>query len=107
MPQKPARLQYALLALVSILALTHVYLGARNNYQNLANGHVRARRPFFDSYFGPLVAYPTPEGIAAGLREGDTVLAVNGRPYTGGNILLEEMRRSRPGQPLTIEFRRG
>jgi len=107
MLQKSARLQYALLALVAVLALTHVYLGAKNNYQNLANGHLRARQPFFDSYYGPLVALPAPEGIAAGLRQGDTVLAVNGRPYTGGIVLLEEVRRSRPGQPLTIEFRRG
>jgi sigma-B regulation protein RsbU (phosphoserine phosphatase) len=107
MLQKSARLQYALLALVSVLALTHVYLGARNNYQNLANGHLRARLPFFDSYFGPLVALPTPEGIAAGLRQGDTVLTINGHPYTGNAVLLEEIRRSRPGQPLTVAFRRG
>ncbi len=107
MPQRSARIQYALLALVAALAFTHVYLGARNNYQSLAFGHLRARLPFYDSYYGPFVAQATPEGIASGLHNGDAVLAVNGRPYIGGLVLLEEVRHSHPGQPLTITYRRG
>jgi len=107
MPQRSARIQYALLALVTVLSLTHVYLGARNNYQSLAYGHLRARLPFYDSYYGPFVAQATPEGIASGLQNGDAVLAVNGRPYIGGHVLLEEVRHSHPGQPFTITYRHG
>jgi phosphoserine phosphatase RsbU/P len=107
MLQRSARLQYALLALVAVLSLTHVYLGVKNNYQSLAHGRTRARLPFDDSYRGPLVAQATPESVEAGLHNGDTVLAVNGRPYTGGIVLLEEVRHSLPGQPLTILYRRG
>lgn len=107
MPQRSARIQYALLALVAMLAFTHVYLGAKSNYQGLVHGQFRARLPFSDSFYGPLVARARQEGIAAGLQNDDTVLAVNGRPYTGIIILLEEVRHSRPGQPLTVTYRRG
>ncbi|HMF53522.1 MAG TPA: hypothetical protein VK593_04180, partial [Edaphobacter sp.] len=107
MLQRSARIQYALLALVTVLSLTHVYLGARNNYQSLVYGHFRARLPFYDSYYGPFVAQATPESVASGLHNGDAVLAVNGRPYIGGLVLLEEVRHSQPGQPLTITYRRG
>ena len=107
MLQRHARLQYVLLALVAALALTHVYLGAINIYQNLAYGHLRARQPFYESYFGPFTAHTSPEGLAAGLRDGDTVLSINGRPYTGTSVLIREVRRSRSGQPLAITYRRG
>jgi sigma-B regulation protein RsbU (phosphoserine phosphatase) len=107
MLQRSARIQYALLALVAALAFTHVYLGAKNNYQSLAYGHLRARLPFHDSYYGPLVAHATPEAIAAGLHDGDRVVAVNDRPYTGNHIFLGQVRRSDPGQPLTVTYRRG
>ncbi|HMG03456.1 MAG TPA: SpoIIE family protein phosphatase [Edaphobacter sp.] len=107
MLQRSARLQYALLALVAVLSLTHVYLGAKENYQSLVHGRIRARLPFNDSYYGPLVAQAAPESIAAGLQNGDTVLAVNDRPYTGGVVLLEEVRHSLPGQPLRIQYRHG
>jgi sigma-B regulation protein RsbU (phosphoserine phosphatase) len=107
MLQRSARLQYVLLALVALLALTHVYLGARNNYRSLAHGDLRARLPFYDSYYGPLVAQAMPEAVAAGLHNGDSVLAINGQPYTGGIVLLGQVRSSHPGEPLTITYRRG
>lgn len=107
MLQRSARLQYMLLALVTALAFTHVYLGIRNNYQSLAYGQLRSRLPFYDSYYGPFVAHITPEGRAAGLENGDAVLAVNQHAYTGGIVLLKEVRNSQPGQPLTITYRRG
>ncbi|QNI37770.1 SpoIIE family protein phosphatase [Edaphobacter albus] len=105
--QRSARLQYIFLALVAALALTHVYLGIQNTYQNLANGQLRSRLPFYDSYYGPFVAHVNPEGRAAGLENGDPVLAVNQRPYSGGIVLLQAVRSSQPGQPLEITYRRG
>jgi sigma-B regulation protein RsbU (phosphoserine phosphatase) len=102
MLQRSAPLQYVLLALVAALAFTHVYLGGLNNYQSLAYGHLRSRLPFSDSYHGPFAAQVTPEGKAAGLADGDAVLSVNQRPYTGNIVLLEEVRNSRPGQLLSV-----
>ena len=104
MLQRSARLQYALLALVAILALTHVYLGAVNNFQNLAHGHVRVRYPFFGGYLGNTLTLAQPEAKAAGLNAGDTVLTINGQPFTGSAVLLEQVRQSQPHQTLTVTF---
>jgi sigma-B regulation protein RsbU (phosphoserine phosphatase) len=105
MLQKSSRLQYALLALVAVLALTHVYLGALNVFQNLAHGHIRVRQPFFGGYLGNTLTLAQPEAKAAGLNAGDTVLSVNDRPFTGGAVLLEQIRHSKPNQILTVTFR--
>ncbi|WP_260706243.1 SpoIIE family protein phosphatase [Edaphobacter flagellatus] len=107
MLDRSARLQYLLLALVTALAFTHVYLGALNSYRGLVDGENRAQVPFSDSYYGPFVANVTQAGTEAGLQNGDTVLAVNGYPYTGRVVLLDEVARSRPRQTLAITYRRG
>jgi phosphoserine phosphatase RsbU/P len=123
MLQRSARLQYALLALVTVFALTHFYLGAVNEFESLSNGHLRARFPFFQGLIGHAVRLTTPEAVeagrspgdtaitvtlvmpeaeTAGLRVGDAVVDVNNRPYTGSDVLLQELRRSRPGQPMSL-----
>jgi sigma-B regulation protein RsbU (phosphoserine phosphatase) len=43
-----------------------------------------------------------PEAAAAGLHVGDAVVDVNNRPFTGSNVLLDELRRSVPGQPMSL-----
>ena len=127
MPQRAARLQYALLALVTFFALTHFYLGAANSFDNLANGTLRARSPFFLGTIGHAVRLTTPEAMEAGRRPGDTavtvtlampearqqassvgdaVVDVNHRPFTGGVVLLDELRRSRPGQLMSLTILR-
>ena len=105
MLQKSARLQYALLAIVAVLALTNVYLGAVNDFQNLAYGHVRVRPPFFGGYLGETLTLAQPEAKSAGLNVGDTVLTINGHPFTGSAVLLEQIRQSKAGQTLTVTFR--
>jgi sigma-B regulation protein RsbU (phosphoserine phosphatase) len=123
MPQKSARLQYALLALVSILALTHFYVGALTACDNLAHSASRVRFPFFLGSVGHAVRLTTPEAVEAGRRPGDTavtvtlampestkaglkvgdaVLSVNHRPFSGTGILVDELRRSRPGQAMDL-----
>ena len=121
--QRSARLQYALLALVAFFALTHFYLGAANSFDNLAHGSLRARFPFFQGSVGHAVRLTVPEAVeagrrpgdaaitvtlvmpeaaAAGLKIGDAVVNINNRPFTATNVLLEELRRSRPGQPMSL-----
>ena len=127
MPQRSARLQYALLALVAFFALTHFYLGAANGFDNLAHGSLRARFPFFQGSLGHAVRLTTPEAVqagrhpgdtavtvtlampeaqAAGLRVGDAVVDVNRRPFTGTDVLLDELRNSKPGQPMSLKILR-
>jgi sigma-B regulation protein RsbU (phosphoserine phosphatase) len=123
MLQRSARLQYALLALVAFFALAHFYLGAVRSFDNLANGEQRPRIPFFQGTLSQAVRLTTPEALeagrrpddtavtitlampeaqAAGLRVGDAVVDVNNRPFIGGIVLLEELRKSRPGQPMSL-----
>ncbi len=127
MPQRSARLQYALLALVTFFALTHFYVGAWSSLDNLARGNVRARFPFFLGSLGHAVRLTTPEAVQAGRRPGDTaitvtlampeaeaaglhvgdaVLDINGRPFTGNNVLLDELLNTRAGQPMSLTILR-
>lgn len=107
MLQRSARLQYLLLALVAFFALTHFILGARHNFDSQKNGRNEARVPFDGGYRDATLVTVLPEAKQAGLLAGDTVLAINGRNYTGGDVLEDEARRSRPGMPLTVTYRRG
>jgi sigma-B regulation protein RsbU (phosphoserine phosphatase) len=104
MLQRSAHLQYALLALVAVLALTHVYLGTFHNFGNLAHGQDRVSQPFYGGSFGNILTFALPEAKAAGLNEGDTVLTINGHPFSGGAVLLKQIRQSKPGQTLTVTF---
>jgi sigma-B regulation protein RsbU (phosphoserine phosphatase) len=123
MLQRSARLQYALLALVAIFALIHFYLGASKSFENLAHGQERPRVPFFMGTIAHVVRLTTPEAIdagrrpgdkaitvtfalpeaeRAGLHAGDAVLSINGRPFTGNQVLIDEISRSHPGDTLSL-----
>ncbi len=123
MLQRSARLQYALLALVAVFALIHFYLGAGKSFENLAHGQERIRVPFFMGTIAHVVRLTTPEAIdagrrpgdkaitvtfalpeaeRAGLRAGDAVLSINGRPFTGNQVLIDEIYRSHPGDTLSL-----
>jgi phosphoserine phosphatase RsbU/P len=47
----------------------------------------------------------TPVAAAAGLKRGDHLLTVNGRPYTGVAVLAQEEAQSQPGSDLILTIR--
>ncbi len=104
MLQRSARLQYFLLAIVAFFALTHLYLGFKQNFYAQANSRFLARVPFFGGNSGSTLTSLQPEASAAGLKTGDTILTVNGRPFTGNVVLSQEARHSQPNQPLDVTF---
>lgn len=106
MLQRSARWQYALLALVALIALTHLVLGARRNFHSQGSGRFLARVPFSGGRMGPAINVVMSEGKDAGLRVGDTVLTVNGRAYSSGKVLMNEVNRRKPGEPLSVSFQR-
>lgn len=106
MPQRPTRLLYLLLAIVAFFAFTHFFLGARHNYDSQKNGRFQARAPFSGSYKGATLTLLLPETREAGLIAGDRVLTVNGRPYLSGDVVEQEARRSEPGMPMVVTYRR-
>ena len=44
---------------------------------------------------------------SAGLREGDVLIAVNGRPVATLREYTEALRRLEPGDVVRVDFRRG
>ncbi|RSL17916.1 sigma-B regulation protein RsbU (phosphoserine phosphatase) [Edaphobacter aggregans] len=104
MLQRSARLQYLLLAIVAFFALTHLYLGFKQNFYTQANGRYLARVPFFGNTRGATLTSLLPEATAAGLKADDTILTVNGRPFTGNIVLSQEVRHSQPNQLLDVTF---
>jgi Serine phosphatase RsbU, regulator of sigma subunit len=106
MLQRSARLQYLLLALVAFFALTHFILGTRQNFNTQKNATSLARSPFLNGYRNNAINSTQPEAKEAGLQTGDVILTVNQRSYTGTNVLVEELRRSRPNQTIAFSYLR-
>lgn len=65
-----------------------------------------AQYPFRLKPFTQEVSVVRPEAQAAGLREGDLLLAVNGQPYTGEASVARPVRQSRPGDPFSLRVQR-
>jgi phosphoserine phosphatase RsbU/P len=107
MPQKSARLQYFLLAIVATLALVHAFGSARFSLQILLHGDKIARAPFFGTTPDATITILQPEAEAAGLARNDTVLSINGVPFTGLTVLYDLTRQSSVGDTMTVQFRRG
>jgi sigma-B regulation protein RsbU (phosphoserine phosphatase) len=107
MPQRSARIQYFLLAIVAALALLHAYGGAHMSFNFLSHGDVIARPPFESGLRLATTTNLHEEALAAGLKPFDTILTINGQPYTGLNVLLAQTRSSSPGDPMTVTYSRG
>ncbi|HEY6412206.1 MAG TPA: SpoIIE family protein phosphatase [Edaphobacter sp.] len=107
MPQKPARLQYFLLAIVATLALLHAFGSARFSLRILMHGDTTVRAPFYCNNPQPIITTLLPESTAAGLARNDTVLSINGQPFRGLTVLYDQTRNSSFGDTMKVEFTRG
>ena len=105
MPQRPSRLLYILIAAVAALSLVHAVAGAIGNVETILSE--KTLRPFDTKFGTPVVATALEQTRRAGLQAGDTVLAINGQPYTGFAQVFAVTREVPPGAPITITFRRG
>lgn len=54
---------------------------------------------------GATIAFVDHKATAAGLHEGDILLAINGRPYTGTAVFWEERLKAVPGSTLAVSVR--
>jgi phosphoserine phosphatase RsbU/P len=107
MPQRSARIQYVLLAAVAALALLHAYGGALINYDLFAHGDTLVRSPLNSSYSQVNIAGNSEEVRAAGLQRSDIIETINGQPYTGRWVVLDQIRHASPGDSMTVTYRRG
>jgi sigma-B regulation protein RsbU (phosphoserine phosphatase) len=72
----------------------------------LAHGHLIARSPFESGGLATTTNLQE-EALAAGLKPLDTVLTINGQPYTSRSVLLAQTRLFSPGDSMTVTYRRG
>ena len=105
--QKPARTRpvaaYAALAILAAITVSyHVRLA-----KDILKGET-VHVPFFvPATASAAIESIQPEAVNAGLRRGDWLLSVNGRPYTGTAVLSEEMAKARPGDTIALRVRTG
>jgi sigma-B regulation protein RsbU (phosphoserine phosphatase) len=59
-------------------------------------------RPFYVSGSHGEISFLIAPSFRAGLKDGDRLLSVNGRPLTGTAIFGEELTRSHPGDVMTV-----
>ncbi len=103
---RTARFQLVLLALVAAASLTYYALSVSSTLEELYGDRV-PRNPTFHGFRLRAVSGVNREAEQAGIRWGDPIVAINGHPFTGYNVMLEELRKAHAGDimQLTIQPR--
>ncbi|HEY6271808.1 MAG TPA: GAF domain-containing protein [Terriglobales bacterium] len=108
--RRPPTLLYFLLAVLAVFTLSYE---VRLTYQNLPQWFGRNDapvRPFFAEDIGtePItISFLTHEAAQAGLKAGDELVAVNGKPVVGTFVFGEAMHKARAGDVLRVTVARG
>jgi sigma-B regulation protein RsbU (phosphoserine phosphatase) len=97
------RLQYILLALVAAVSLT-CYMSSVVESVHETYDPAFPRMPMNFGFHLNMVSGNMPESWKAGVRWGDLVTAINGRPFSGYDIYLQELSKAKSGDPLTVTF---
>ncbi|HWW83530.1 MAG TPA: SpoIIE family protein phosphatase, partial [Vicinamibacterales bacterium] len=98
------RLSAAYLVLFTLFGLSVVYRFRQtaDDLDELLHGEVLANRPFDVALPGFLISGTTPESLVAGLRTGDVIVGVEGRPVRGLADVFAPLRNARAGDRLEI-----
>ena len=100
-------LAYAALAALFIICVSYFARIAYHEIDSTLHADTRVRLPFYlgDSNSG--ILDPGPEAKAAGVRGGDKLLAVEGRPMDGFVVFYGRILQSKPGDTLHIQAQTG
>jgi phosphoserine phosphatase RsbU/P len=98
-------LAYAVLAALFLLSVSHFSRDAIDRIDAVRHAGERVREPFYlgDANWGAIGLQP--EAEAAGLKYGNAVLAVNGRPVDGFFVYYGALRQARVGDRLRVQVR--
>jgi sigma-B regulation protein RsbU (phosphoserine phosphatase) len=99
---RPPVLRAVLLALLFVIACTYQWRITVNRYAELAQGMTLARMPFDPDLPEMTVMEPEAEAKAAGLTEGDHLLALDGHAIDGMEDLYPPIMRARKGAKVTF-----
>jgi hypothetical protein len=96
-------LVYVGLAALFLISVTHFALDAFDRIDAVRHGGEYVREPFYlgDANWGAV--FLQPEAEAAGMKYGDAVLAVNGRPVDGFIVYYGALRQARVGDRLRVQ----
>src|SRR5258708_20370914 len=95
-------LAYLCLAALFLISVTEWTRDAFDRFEAIRHGSVYARERFELIDPNRTATSLAPEAQAAGLKEGDVVLAVNGRPVGGSVVYYGALRRARVGDRLLV-----
>ncbi len=100
---RSARPQLVLLALVAACSLTY-YAASVSAALFAVYGDRVPRNPTFHGLKLQTVTGMHPEAEQAGVHLGDVVTAIDGRPFTGYTVLLEELKHSHAGGQMRLNI---
>ncbi|HEX8138141.1 MAG TPA: SpoIIE family protein phosphatase [Pyrinomonadaceae bacterium] len=100
------RYLYILLLALFVVAVTYQALFTVAAIREDLYGYQQVRRPFLIEDVEPVITRLRPEAEAAGLKVGDRVVTVGGRPLTGSAVFDQLVAASRPGEPLEVRVER-
>lgn len=103
---KNRNVYYILLILLFIYAASYQARYTERRIYQLVHANEFVREPFGLASFSALIEAVQPEAEQAGLRKDDYLLSVNGRPYTGTEVILDAISKARRGDLLAVTFRR-
>ncbi len=98
-------LAYVSLAALFLLSVAHWTRDAFDNIDVVRHATEYIRDPFELDEANRDAISLQPEAVAAGLKSGDAVLAVNGRPLDGFVVYYSALRRARAGDRLSVQVR--
>src|SRR5919197_3823792 len=96
-------LAYGCLAALFLLSVTHFGRDAFDRIDAIRHGDEYVRDPFEVIYADHVAINIEPEGLAAGLKAGDVVSAVDGRSLDGLVVYYGALRRARAGDRLRVQ----
>lgn len=95
---------YTLFALLALLVTVYEVQYLRYVSSLLLHPTHVVRAPFDYSPARGITSL-NPEAARAGVKEGDTLLEINGKPYTGLAVLQQNLAQSTPHQPMGLLLR--
>lgn len=103
-PKNRPTLQYTCLALLFVLAAGYQVRSALYSFPGYFHRE-DAANPFLPNYDKghPVAQFVGQSAQRVGVKRGDILLTVNGRPFRGLAVFGEAMRHARPGDSLTVE----
>ena len=106
MPDRASRrlwFAYLILAILFVVSAIHRVRDTSDRVDEIRNGTRIARLPFSADLPGFVIVDLRPEAEAAGIKNGDAIVDIEGRPVRGTGDLFLPLRERRPGEYLTLQ----